>query len=171
MLRRSAHFGLVWAVLTAIAWLACTGCNSPAQNPTGSQPPAQVVTVSEVTSADVPIVSEYPAQTYARNSVEVRGRVDGYIDQWKFRPGQQVNSGDVLYVLDQRPYEAAVAQAQGNLAQSDADLEFARKQVALLQAEANLAELNSLQLVLPTMTFDRELRLGRPAAACSSSAI
>jgi len=114
-------------------------CSSRAQNRPGAQPPATTVLVAQVTSGDVPIYSEYPAQTYARNSVEVRGRVDGYIDKWLFRPGQEVRAGDVLYVLDLRPYEAAVEQAKGNLAQSQADLEFARKQVALLQAEANLA--------------------------------
>jgi membrane fusion protein (multidrug efflux system) len=71
--------------------------------------------------------------------VEVRGRVDGYIDKWLFSPGQEVRAGDALYVLDLRPYEAALEQAKGNLAQSEADLEFARKQVAVAQAEANVA--------------------------------
>ena len=71
--------------------------------------------------------------------VEVRGRVSGYVEKWLFKPGQEVRAGDVLYVLDQRPYEAALLQAKGNLAQSEADLEFAQKQVAVLQAEASLA--------------------------------
>ena len=95
--------------------------------------------ITEVTASDVPIFSEYPAQTYARNTVDVRGRVVGYIEKWLFRPGQEVHAGDALYILDTRPAEAAVEQAKGNLAQSEADLEYARKQVALLQAEANLA--------------------------------
>jgi membrane fusion protein (multidrug efflux system) len=98
-----------------------------------------MVVVTEAQATDVPVMSDYPAQTYARNTVEVRGRVDGYIDKWLFHPGQEVHAGDVLYVLDLRPYEASVQQAKGNLAQSEADLEFAQKQVALLQAEANLA--------------------------------
>jgi len=125
-------------VITAVSCLATSGCNSAAQSQHAAPPPPQVV-VKQVDAANVPVLSEYPAQTYARNSVEVRGRVDGYIDKWLFRPGQEVRAGEVLYVLDVRPYEAAVAQAKGNLSQSEADLEFARKQVALLQAEANLA--------------------------------
>jgi len=127
-------------LLVAIAACALTSaCNSAAQNqrPAGAPPPLVVVTAAA--AGDVAVMSDYPAQTYARNTVEVRGRVDGYIDKWLFHPGQEVHSGDVLYVLDLRPYEAAVEQAKGNLAQSEADLEFARKQVALLQAEANLA--------------------------------
>jgi membrane fusion protein (multidrug efflux system) len=116
-----------------------SACNSAAQNQHPPQPPATGVVVTQVEAADVPVLSDYPAQTYARNTVDVRGRVDGYIDKWLFHPGQEVHAGDVLYVLDLRPYEASVEQAKGNLAQSEADLEFAHKQVALLQAEANLA--------------------------------
>jgi membrane fusion protein, multidrug efflux system len=127
-------------LLLAMGTCAFTSaCNSAAQSQRPAQPPAPIVVVTQVQTADVPVLSDYPAQTYARNTVEVRGRVDGYIDKWLFHPGQEVHAGDVLYVLDLRPYEAAVEQAKGNLAQSEADLEFARKQVALLQAEANLA--------------------------------
>ncbi len=153
------------AVLAALASIALAGCTSSAQsrNPNG-QPPAPLVMVTEVASADVPIFSEYPAQTYARNTVEVRGRVDGYIDKWLFKPGQQVHTGEVLYVLDQRPYEAAVAQAKGNLAQSEADLEFARKQVALLQAQANLAAAQA-NLVKAQQDYDRLTPLVKEEAA------
>src|SRR5580692_2970906 len=126
-------------VLAVGVYAALSGCNSAAQNQRPAEPAPQGVVVTQVQAADVPVMSEYPAQTYARNTVEVRGRVDGYIDKWLFHPGQEVHAGDVLYVLDLRPYEASVEQAKGNLAQSEADLEFARKQVALLQAEANLA--------------------------------
>jgi membrane fusion protein (multidrug efflux system) len=103
--------------------------------------------VSEAVARDVPIYSEFAAQTYARNMVEVRGRVEGYLDQWLFRPGEDVKAGQVLYVLDLRPYEAALEQAKGNLHQAEADLEFAQKQVSLLQAQANLvaAEANMLK--------------------------
>jgi membrane fusion protein (multidrug efflux system) len=100
--------------------------------------PVQVV-VAEVQPADVPIFADFAAQTYARDMVEVRGRVEGYIERWTFHPGAEVEAGQVLYVLDLRPYEASVAQAKGNLNQSEADLEFARRQVSLLQAQANLA--------------------------------
>jgi membrane fusion protein (multidrug efflux system) len=92
-----------------------------------------------VAASDVPIFSEYPAQTFARNLVEVRGRVNGYVEKWLFQPGSQVQAGQVLYILDIRPYRAAVQTAEGNLRQSEADLEFAKQQVSLLQAEANLA--------------------------------
>jgi len=93
----------------------------------------------EATAADVPIFSEFAAQTYARDMVEVRSHVEGYIEKWNFHPGAEVAAGQVLYVLDLRPYDAAAQQAKANLHQSQADMEFATKQVALLQAQANLA--------------------------------
>lgn len=140
------------------------GCSSRAQDRAGAQPPAPIVLVSEVRASDVVIYSEFPAQTYARNAVDVRGRVDGYIDKWLFRPGQEVHTGDILYVLDVRPYLAAVEQAKGNLAQSEADLDFARKQVALLQAEANLAVAQA-NLVKEQQDYDRLTPLVEQEAA------
>ena len=152
-------------LLSVLGYCAITsGCDSAAQNQTPAQPPPPGVVFTQVEPADVPVMSEYPAQTYARNTVEVRGRVDGYIDKWLFHPGQEVHAGDVLYVLDVRPYEAAVEQAKGNLAQSEADLEFARKQVALLQAEANLAA-SQANLVKAQQDYDRLTPLVKDEAA------
>jgi membrane fusion protein (multidrug efflux system) len=164
MRQRSDYFYPFAAAIAATAWMATWGCSSPAQVKNGNQPPPPPVMVTQLGATDVPIFSEFPAQTYARNSVEVRGRVDGYIDKWLFRPGQQVSAGDLLYVLDIRPYEAAVGQAQGNLAQSEADLEFARKQVALLQAEANLAVARA-NLVKAQQDYDRLTPLVEQEAA------
>ncbi len=140
MAHRSKHpDSCLW--LTALAGLLSllgSGCRASGQKP-APEPPLTPVTVTEVSLRDVAIYSDFAAQTYARDMVEVRGRVEGYLDQWLFRPGSDVKAGQVLYVLDLRPYEAAVQQAAGNLHQTEADLEFAQKQVSLLQAQANLA--------------------------------
>jgi membrane fusion protein (multidrug efflux system) len=125
------------AALTSALLLA--GCAASGQNSAPAGAGTVPVVVTEVRPADVPIFADFAAQTYARDMVEVRGRVEGYIERWLFKPGAEVQAGQVLYVLDLRPYEASVAQAKGNLNQSEADLEFARRQVSLLQAEANLA--------------------------------
>ena len=123
------------AVAVAPIALLMAGCGAQGQRPA---PPPPVVVV-EVQPRTVPVFAEFSAQTYARDMVEVRSHVEGYVEKWLFRPGAEVEAGQVLYVLDVRPYEAVVAQAKGNLAQSQADLEFARRQVSLLQAQANLA--------------------------------
>jgi membrane fusion protein, multidrug efflux system len=128
----------VIAVLVSALLLA--GCSVSGQR--SGEPaaaPATPVLVVEVQPRDVAVFTDFAAQTYARDMVEVRARVEGYIDKWLFQPGAEVSAGQLLYVLDVRPYEAAVAQARGNLRQSEADLDFARRQVSLLQAQANLA--------------------------------
>jgi membrane fusion protein (multidrug efflux system) len=124
---------------------ALSACKSKDVKAAGAPAPP-LVTVTTVEPRDVPIYGEFAAQTYARDTVEVRGRVSGYIEKWLFKPGSQVRAGQVLYILDRRPYEATVIQAKGNLRQSEADLEFAKQQVSLLQAKANLASAEANRL-------------------------
>jgi membrane fusion protein (multidrug efflux system) len=164
MLANRVHRSKLVLLLAIGACAVNSACNSAAQSQRPAQPPAIGVVVTQVESSDVPVMSDYPAQTYARNTVDVRGRVDGYIDKWLFHPGQEVHAGDVLYVLDLRPYQAAVEQAKGNLAQSEADLEFARKQVALLQAEANLAA-SQANLLKAQQDYERLTPLVKDEAA------
>ncbi|HLJ49872.1 MAG TPA: efflux RND transporter periplasmic adaptor subunit [Bryobacteraceae bacterium] len=128
--------------LLALVALGCallSGCTASGQRKDPVSPPPVPVTVMTTQAQDVPILSDFAAQTYARNTVDVRGRVEGYIEKWLFSPGSEVTAGQDLYELDLRPYQASVEQAQGNVKQSEADLEFARHQVSLLQAQANLA--------------------------------
>ena len=149
-------FGLVAAILLA-------GCAASGQK-TRAAAPVPTVVVIEAAAADVPIFSEFAAQTYARDMVEVRGHVEGYIEKWEFRPGAEVAADQTLYVLDLRPYEAAVQQARGNLHQTEADLEFARKQVALLTAQANLLSAQA-NLVKAQQDVDRLTPLVKADAA------
>src|SRR5881394_1617328 len=121
--------------------LAISGCNARASVlNAAAPPPAPEVSVMTVNGEDTPIYADYTAQTFARDMVEVRGRVDGYIEKRLFETGSDVQAGQVLYVLDLRPYEADVQKVRGELSQSEAGKEFAARQVALLQAEADLAQ-------------------------------
>lgn len=115
------------------------GCGEKSKAAAPAPPPAQV-SVVEVQPSDVPVYSEYPAQTFARDIVEIRGRVDGYIQKRLFQVGSDVKAGQVLYELDARPYQADVAKAKGDLQKSIADSQFARDQVAVLQAQADVAQ-------------------------------
>ncbi|MBZ5619669.1 MAG: efflux RND transporter periplasmic adaptor subunit [Acidobacteriia bacterium] len=170
----------VWAsalvvLLSAILW---NGCRASGQRTGATEAPPTPVMVTEVALQDVAIFSDIAAQTYARNMVEVRGRVEGYVDQWLFRPGAEVKAGQVLYVLDLRPYEAAVGQAAGNLHQSEADLEFAKNQVSLLQAQANLAAAQAsllkaqqdVERLTPLVKADAASRQDLDAAAAALTA-
>jgi len=135
----------LWQAVLVLSVLA-TSCNS-----TGSAARPQAATrvpVSVITAQpeDVPIYTEFAAQTFARDLIEVRARVDGFIEKRSFDIGSDVKAGDVLYELDRQPYEAAVEKARGDLEQSEANVEFARRQVGLAQAQANLAQAEANQL-------------------------
>jgi membrane fusion protein (multidrug efflux system) len=148
-------FPLVAGVSILAFTLALGGCASQAQQQTkGGTPPAPTVEIVAVSAQDTPIFIEFPAQTYARDLVEVRARVDGYVEKWLFKPGQTVRAGQPLYMLDLRPYRAQVQQAQGQVRQAEADLTFAQQQVSLLQAEANLEAARS-NLVKAQQDYNR----------------
>jgi membrane fusion protein (multidrug efflux system) len=131
-----------------------TGCGSKGPHQVAAQAPPPTVEITQVTPSDADVYAEYPAQTYARNMVDVRGRVEGYIEKWLFRPGQEVTAGQPLYSLDLRPFQAQVQQAKGTLNQTEADLSFAQRQVSLRQAEANLAASQS-NLVKAQQDYER----------------
>src|SRR4051794_15734783 len=144
-----------WSGLFPIALLAgLVGCGAKGPQKVAAQAPPPTVEVTDVKTSDADIYVEYPAQTYARNMVDVRGRVEGYIEKWLFRPGQEVTAGQPLYVLDLRPFQAQLQQAQGSLHQTQADLSFAQRQVSLRQAEANLAAAQS-NLVKAQQDYER----------------
>jgi membrane fusion protein (multidrug efflux system) len=120
--------------------LSSISCKSGDKASAASIMPRAGVAVMVAGLEDVPIYKDYAAETFARDMVEVRGRVDGFLEKRLFETGTDVKAGQELYVLDLRPYEAAVAKAKGDLDQSQATLEFAKRQVALAQAEADLAQ-------------------------------
>jgi membrane fusion protein (multidrug efflux system) len=117
-----------------------SGCMRATAQP--SAPPPPEVSVIEVAGEDVPVYREYPARTYARDMVEVRGRVDGYIERRTFDIGSDVKAGQVLYVLDVRPYQAEVERARGALSQAVADI--AQAEANLAKAEQDVARLEPL---------------------------
>jgi membrane fusion protein (multidrug efflux system) len=125
-------------ILTILAALLAAACGRPTGAAVAPPPPS--VSVIEAKLEDVPIFSEYAAQTFSRDMVEVRGRVDGYVEKRLFQVGSNVEAGAPLYILDLRPYQAEVAKARADVAQAEANLDFARRQVALAQAEADLAQ-------------------------------
>src|ERR1035437_9736665 len=144
-----------WSGIFLIALLAgLVGCGSKGPRKVAAQAPPPTVEIAEVAPGDADIYVEYPGQTYARDMVDVRGRVAGYIEKWLFHPGQEVTTGQPLYILDLRPFQAQVQQAQGTLHQTEADLNFAQRQVSLRQAEANLAAEQS-NLVKAQQDYER----------------
>lgn len=125
-----------------ILTFACDRQNPGAPPP--APPPPEVV-VSPVVQTTVPLYREYVARTEARETVVLRSRVDGYLDKVLFEEGSQVEAGQLLFVIDQRPIKAALQEARGGLAQAQAALNKARRDVTRLQplvAESAAPEAN-----------------------------
>jgi multidrug efflux system membrane fusion protein len=137
--------------------LASSGCASRASESAGMPPPAQV-SAADVLVREVHPWDEYTGRIAAVDSVELRPRVSGYVERVAFREGQEVKKGDLLFVIDKRPYEAALAQAQ-------AQLERARSEAALARAQDARA-----QALIEAKAISREDFESRRAASGSSNA-
>jgi membrane fusion protein (multidrug efflux system) len=85
-------------------------------------PPPPTVVVAEVVQKTVPIYSEYVAQTDARETVEIRARVQSFLDAQHFTEGTIVKKGQLLFTLDKREYEAKLQQAKAQLEGAQARL-------------------------------------------------
>ena len=103
-------------------------------------PPAPTVVVAEVLQKTVPLSEEYVARTEAVQTVELRARVEGFLEHVSFQEGSLVKEGQVLFVIERRPYEAALQAAKAQLAKAQADLTQAQEQVGVLNARATLAQ-------------------------------
>lgn len=126
----------VRSLLSAGALLALAACSRSAPPP----PPTPQVTVALPLQRDVVDWDEYVGRFEAIQDVELRPRVSGTIDKIFFANGQRVKSGEPLFTIDPRPYEAALAQARAQVAKAQATLTNAQSELAradkLLAAEA-----------------------------------
>jgi len=119
------------ALALGFFFLAACGSQDSARDQQKSLPPPAVV-VAPVLQKTVPIYGEYVGRTEARETVEIRARVGGYLEKIFFKEGAKVKAGQPLFLIDQRPYKAALQDAQGQLAQAQAALEKAEKDVERL---------------------------------------
>ena len=115
-------------LMTVIA----TACSSQAE-PTAGMPPPPEVSVAQVLNKDVSRWDEFTGRVTAIETVELRPRVSGYVQQVAYQEGQEVKKGDLLFVVDPRPYKARLAQAE-------ADLERARAEARLAQMQDKRAQ-------------------------------
>ena len=144
------------AILALLAPVLASCGQSPPQ--AGGPPPPPAVTVAKPIERGVTDQDEYVGRFVAIDSVEVRARVSGYLDQVHFRDGQTVKQGDLLFTIDKRPFQNTVAQAQGTLAQAKANLAF---------TEADLERAKQLvrDRTITEQTFDQRTQAFRAASA------
>lgn len=92
--------------------------------------PAPDVTVMTITARDTPVTFEFVAQTQSSREVEIRARVAGFLDRRLYSEGDLVKTGQTLFQMDRKPFEAALASAQGQMAQQQARYEVAKATLA-----------------------------------------
>ena len=144
-----------WAAALSIA-AALTGCGQGRQQAAAPAPPS--VTVANPVQRTVVDQDEYVGRFVAVDSVDVRARVSGYLTEIHFTDGQMVKKGDLLFVIDHRPFQIALDQMRANLAQARANLAF---------TEADLARGQELvhNKTITEQTYDQRTQAKRVAEA------
>jgi membrane fusion protein (multidrug efflux system) len=116
--------GFVLVVLAAVA-----GCSGKKEKEK-SAPPPPAVKVAPVIRKTVPLLVENVGQTRGSVEVEIRARVEGFLDKVVFEEGRKVAKGDRLYEIDPRPFQAALDRAKGQVATAEAAHIKAKNDVA-----------------------------------------
>lgn len=133
-LRKNRGFFTVCLLLAAataplmISYAALSASGEPAENMAGGPSAAMPVKVMTVMKSEAIVWTDYAGRLEAVNYAEVRPQVSGEIKAVKFLDGQEVKKGDVLFVINPAPYEAAAAQAEADLASASSQLDLARKE-------------------------------------------
>jgi RND family efflux transporter MFP subunit len=111
-------------VLLAVTLAGCDG--KPAPQAAAAPPP---VTVAQPAKRTVTDWDEFTGRFDAVEEVQVRARVGGFVTHVEFRDGAFVNAGDLLYIIDPRPFEAVAEQADGQLSDAHAKAELAKREL------------------------------------------
>lgn len=145
------------AAIAMIA-LALAACGQSQSKTPPAAPPAPQVTVAKPVTRQIAEHDEYVGRFVAVDAVEVRARVPGYLDAIHFQDGQVVRKGDLLFTIDRRPFETALAQAQASLEQAQANLAF---------TEADLKRAQNLPVgtAVTQQTLDQRTQAKRVAQA------
>lgn len=118
--------GLPIAIMIGVLSLVA-GCG---KEPATLARQAPDVTVMTVTARDTPVTFEFVAQTQSSREVEIRARVAGFLEKRLYTEGDWVKSGQTLFQMDRKPFEASLLSAQGQLAQQQARWEVAKATLA-----------------------------------------
>ena len=113
--------------LVVLLAITLSGCGDKPPQQAASGPPP--VTVAQPTKRTVTDWDEFTGRFEAVEEVQVRARVGGFVTNVEFRDGAFVNTGDLLYIIDSRPFEAVAEQADGQLSDARAKAELAKREL------------------------------------------
>lgn len=128
------------AILVGLAALAAIGCGHEGAGPPPAAGPVEVTALS-VTPQDAPVSYEFVAQTQSSRQVNIQARVSGFLEKRVYTEGSFVQEGQVLFLMDQRPFQVQVDAYAAELAKQQASLDMAR---ANLERTRPLAAQNAL---------------------------
>ena len=117
---RAAAFSVISSLLLV---LSLTACGDQPEMAGGAMPE---VTVVKIEPRDTPVATEFVAKTASSRRVEIRSRVEGFLDQRTYQEGTMVDVGQVLFQMDPKPFEAQLNAARAELAQQQARLDTAK---------------------------------------------
>src|SRR5262245_23140568 len=112
----------------AAATLAVSGCGQDQQQ-SEAPPPPPAVTVVAVAKENIKPTVTFTGRIQARDKVELRARVEGFLQKRLFTEGQDVKEGDLLFVIEQEPYRASVAEIKASIEKAQAALTLANVEV------------------------------------------
>ena len=122
---RPVAFALAASIAAAVVASGCSSHAAPAQ---AAMPPPPEVSVAPVLVKNVHQWDDFTGRVAAVQTVELRPRVSGYVDKVAYVEGREVAKGDLLFVIDQRPYRAQLAKAQADLARARSEAQLAHTQ-------------------------------------------
>ncbi len=151
--------GLALILMVAVG---LAGCDARGEQEQAQMPPP-AVKVAKVLDDPVMLWDDFTGRVAAPETVDLRPRVSGYIDKVSFEEGELVEQGDVLFVIDQRPYRARERAAAADLAQ-------ARSQYQLAKSEASRAERLVASRAISREEYDRRASAMVSARAAMNAA-
>jgi multidrug efflux system membrane fusion protein len=120
------HSFRVLGPLVVVIAVSLSGCGDKTPQQAASPPP---VTVAQPTKRTVTDWDEFTGRFEAIEEVQVKARVGGFVTNVEFKDGDMVHAGDLLYIIDPRPFEAVSTQADGQLADARAKTELAKREL------------------------------------------
>ena len=151
--------GYIKLLLLIPVSLLLISCNKPEQ----ALQPTPEVSVMVTEPRDIPISPVFVGKTASSRRIEIRSRVEGFLERRLYKEGTMVKEGDVLFQMDRKPFEAQLGAATAELAQ---------QQARLTNAEANLARVKPLaeQNAVAQKELDDAIGMYRSSAASVEAA-
>src|SRR6476660_2772664 len=137
---RPAAVSVILLSAAACTLVIATGCGKTSKAAAKQEP--LEVQVTEVRQRDVPIYKEWIGTLDGFVNADIKAQVSGYLIQQTYTEGSFVRSGQLLFQIDPRPFQATLDQTRAQLAQSLGRVEEARAQLAQAEAQVEVAEAN-----------------------------